>query len=375
MRLGWRDWSVAGFAAVASLTQVSFGTSVHLAAPVAVIGALLGITGGLALAWRRPRPIVASFVAVGTSSLQSLVAGPSLPIVGWLAVVALTLHAVNLRTALRSAAGGAFIVAAAYAASGLIYRGDAQPFVLSLTLVVLLSAALVRVQRARTDAQRREQEAAREQAVTAERLRIARDLHDLIGHGLSSVAIQSSAARVALDAGDTTAARSAVVSMERASRDALAETRQVLGLLRRGDADAAPTPGLDGIEALADRARAAGHVVTVNRAVPPDSVPPAVGLCVYRVVQESVTNAIRHAPGATIAIALNVTVDECTVEVTDDGIGRPDGRASGDDGPRYGLMGLVERVGAMGGTIDAGRRGDRPGWQVVARIPLPKEEQ
>jgi signal transduction histidine kinase len=373
-RLGWRDWTVGGLAAAASAIQVSVGPSVERAVPFASVGALLGIAGGLALAWRRRRPVVVSALAVGTSGVQALVSGPALPVVGWLAVVALAWHASNLRTALRGAAAAAVAVAAVHTVAGLMYQRDVEPLVLSLTLVVLLGAALARLQRARADAQRREREAAREQAVTAERLRIAWDLHDLVGHGLSSVAIQSSTARLALDAGDAAAARRAVVSMEKASRVALAEMRQLLGVLRQGAVEAAPAPGLDAIQALADDASAAGHAVTVHRSGPLDGVPPAVSLCAYRVVQEALTNAVRHAPGAAIAISLQVAAHEFTVEVTDDGIDRPAGPASEEGGARYGLMGLAERVGTAGGTIDAGPRVDSPGWRVVARLPLAEEE-
>jgi signal transduction histidine kinase len=368
-----RDWTFGGLAAAASAIQVSVGPSVERAAPVATVAGL-GIAGGLALAWRRRRPVVASALALGTSSVQALVAGPSVPLVGWLAVVALARHAPNLRTALRGAAAAAVAVAAVHAAAGLMYQRSTEPLVLSLTLVVLLGAALARLQRARADAQRREREAAREQAVTAERLRIAWDLHDLVGHGLSSVAIQSSAARLALDAGDAAAARRAIVSMEQASRGALSEMRQLLGVLRHGAVDAAPAPGLGGIQALADDVRAAGHIVTLHQSGPLDGVPPAVNLCAYRVVQEAVTNAVRHAPGAAIAISLQVTAHEFTLEVTDDGTERPAGPASREGGPRYGLMGLAERVGSAGGTIDAGPRMDSPGWRVVARLPLAEEE-
>jgi signal transduction histidine kinase len=209
--------------------------------------------------------------------------------------------------------------------------------------------------------------------VAAERLRIARDLHDLVGHGLSTVAIQSGAARLALDSGDVTAARRAVVSVERASRGALAEMRQLLGVLRQGDADDAPAPGLDGVEALADGARAAGHAVIVHRSGPLETVPAAAALCAYRVVQEAVTNSVRHAPGAAISVTLQVAAQDLTVEVVDGGAGRPADAGPADGGARYGLVGLRERVVAAAGTIDAGPRQDGAGWRVTVRLPLREE--
>jgi signal transduction histidine kinase len=246
--------------------------------------------------------------------------------------------------------------------------------VVALTLAVFLAAAAARLQAARVASQRREREVARERAIAAERLRIARDLHDLVGHGLSTVAIQSSAARLALDSGDSAAARRAVVSVEAASRGALAEMRQLLGVLRHGSTDAAPAPGLAGIEPVADSARGAGHDVTVHRTGPLDAVPAAAALCAYRVVQEAVTNAVRHAPGAAITVSLRADPDALTIEVTDDGATEGGSAAeAAPDRPRYGLVGLAERVAAAGGTFEAGPRAPDPGWRVVARLP-PGEE-
>jgi signal transduction histidine kinase len=221
--------------------------------------------------------------------------------------------------------------------------------------------------------QRRHQEAQRSQAVTGERLRIARDLHDLVGHGLSTIAVQSGAARLALDAGDPIAARRAMAAVEDASRGALAEMRQVLGILRLGEADPAPAVGLDRLDALAQAARAAGHRVTVDRAGALDALPAAVGLTAYRVLQEALTNATRHAAGAPIAITLHAGDDNLTIEVIDAGAsstGGTGGTAAGGDRPSFGLVGLRERVTAAGGTLEAGPRDDAPGWRVAARLPM-----
>ena len=370
--LSWRDWVVAVLAAAAAVVQVSVGPSADEPASwVASVAVLFGVLGGLALAWRRRRPFVATAVAITGSGLQVLIAGPSVPVVGWLAVAAAARHVPDLRHALRGAAVAALAVAGVNAVAGVLHDSTGGvPLVFSLTLVVLLGASLVRLQGARVDAQRRERDAARQRAVAVERLRIARDLHDLVGHGLSTVAIQSSAARLALDSGDAAAARRAVGSVEQASRGALEEMRQLLGVLRHGADDAAPPSGLDGVEALADGARAAGHVVTVHRSGPLESAPPAAALCAYRVVQEAVTNAVRHAPGATISVSLCMAEQDLTVEVTDDGGDRPAGAGPGDGGARYGLVGLRERVGAAGGTVEVGPRRDHAGWRVAVWLPL-----
>jgi len=304
-----------------------------------------------------------------------LLTGPIVPLAGWLAVLLVTRHAPDLAVALRAAAAGGAWLATALVAAAVVYRQpDALAVVLALTLVVVLAASVLRLQRARVDSQQRERLAERERTVAAERLRIARDLHDLVGHGLSLVAVQSGAARLALDAGDVDEARRAVAAIEAASRGALGEMRQMLGVLRAGRDDGADgagrtgaQPGLADVDTLVEQARTGGHAVTVQRSGPLDGVPAAAGLCAYRVVQEALTNVVRHAPGAAVTVTL-ATGDALTVEVVDE---RADGASPPDpDRPHFGLLGLAERVGAAGGTLEAGPRGDGVGWRVTATVPL-----
>jgi signal transduction histidine kinase len=166
--------------------------------------------------------------------------------------------------------------------------------------------------------------------------------------------------------------------VETASRGALAEMRQMLGVLRHGDGagpdgdgSVEPAPGLDAVDRLAEEVRAGGQPVTLRRTGSLDAVPADAGLCAYRVVQEALTNTVRHAPGANVTVTLDATDNTLTVDVTDDGTGPADRPRS--DQPRYGLLGLRERVGAAGGTVDAGPRDDGPGWRVVARLPVQGE--
>jgi signal transduction histidine kinase len=332
----------------------------------------LAVVAGAALVWRRRWPWVAAGIAVTASGLYALIAGPVVPVAGWLAIVVVARHISALGVAVRGAVVAALGVVVGTAAGALVHdRAAALPLMVSLTVVVLLAAVLARLQTARVQTQRRQREAERQQAVTGERLRIARDLHDLVGHGLSTIAVQSSTARLALDAGDPGTARRALAAVEGASRGALTEMRQMLDVLRHADGDVAPVPGLDRIDALVQDAQAAGHPVTVDCTGPVDAVPAAAALTAYRVLQEAVTNAIRHAPGAPIAITLAAGGDSLTVEVTDDGTG---GGAASEDGDRssYGLLGLRERVAAAGGTLEAGPRADAPGWRVAARLPIPE---
>jgi len=378
-RLGARDWAGAAVALAATWLQISVGPAVAARPATGAVAGVAAAVGALALAWRRLRPVPAVAVSVAALSLHDLLAGPAVPVAGWLAVAAIARHAPDLPGALRGAALAAAAVAGSNVASAVIHhRTGGISLVVALTVVVLLAVALARVQAARADSQRREHDASRQRAVYEERLRIARDLHDLVGHGLSTVAVQSGAARLALDSGDPAAARRAVVSIEAASRGALAEMRQLLGVLRQDhpDADGTPAPGLDGIDALADRARGVGHAVAVVRSGPLDGVPAAAALSAYRVVQEALTNTVRHAPGASIVVSLRAADDALAIEVTDDGgAGRAGNAATpAEDGPRYGLIGLRERLTAAGGTVEAGPRGNGPGWRVAARLPVEPQQ-
>lgn len=375
-----RDWVVAVVAAALTWIRLSVGPAAETSAVIDSLAGALAVAAGLALAWRRRRPGTVAAVAVAACAVAALLAGPFVPVAGWMAVVAVARHVPRVPAALGGATAAAVGVAAGAVLGGLVHdRQQGLWPMLQLTLLVLLAVVPVRLQSARAQAQRREREAERGRAAAAERLSIARDLHDLVGHGLSTIAVQSSTARLALDAGDTVTARGALAAVEQASRGALAEMRQLLGVLRRDNADATPAPGIGGIGGLADDARAAGRVVTVHRSGRLDTVPPVIGVCAFRVVQEAVTNAVRHAPGAAIAISLNVVGGVLVVEVTDEGAGDPAGAgdpnshgdpAGADDRPRYGLAGLRERVVATGGTIEAGPRVDRSGWRVAARLPM-----
>jgi signal transduction histidine kinase len=223
-------------------------------------------------------------------------------------------------------------------------------------------------------------EAVRQGAASEERLRIARDLHDLVGHGLSAVTVQSSTARMALDAGDSATARRALTAVESSSRGALREMRQLFGVLRTisdvraGDdadagADNAPTPGLADIARLVENVRLGGVAVTSETTGDVLDVPPAVQLCAYRVVQEALTNAVKHAPGGVVTVRV-VGSDQSLHVVVETSGGIPsDGHV---DSGGFGLEGIRTRVAAAGGQA---RIGPTPeGWLVAAELPVQPEE-
>jgi len=238
--------------------------------------------------------------------------------------------------------------------------------------------------RVQADELRAARAAAEERAVFGERVRIARELHDVVAHHVSVMGIQAAAARRAMEK-DADKARGALASVEQSARTAVDELHVMLGALRASGAGGAGTGAETGTETdtdtglvdpggvervgdLAERARAAG--LTTRSAVLGDPVPlPAsISQAVYRIAQEAVTNTLKHASASTVDIRVRYLAREVELDVTDDGVGggRPDsGRTGG-----LGLVGMRERVALHGGTVEAGPR-DGGGFRVRVRIPIP----
>ncbi|WP_200307246.1 sensor histidine kinase [Streptomyces adelaidensis] len=252
-----------------------------------------------------------------------------------------------------------------------------------LVLLPLATAAYgMRTWRARADERQTrmaelERERAEElrRATEYERARIARELHDVVTHNVSVMVIQAGAARTVLDAApDRT--REALLAIEAGGRAAMTELRHVMGLLtmNAGDdpsalaarVDMAPPPGLDRLDKLIGRVRASGLPVELTVTGVPRRLPPGVDLAAYRVVQEALTNTMKHATGARSAVTVSYGGTGLGVEITDTG-GPPSARASTGDG--HGLLGLRERLDVYGGTL---RAGPAPGggFRVAAMIPL-----
>lgn len=207
-----------------------------------------------------------------------------------------------------------------------------------------------------------------ERAVAEERVRIARDLHDVVGHSLGVIAVQAGVARHVLDT-QPEEARAALDAIAGTSRTSLTEIRRILHALRTSDevSDYVPVPGTAALPTLLDSVRAAGVTVEPDIRGAPADPPAGVDVAVYRVVQESLTNVIRHAPGATARVRIHWAPDEVAVSVTDDGV--VPGRDRAPAGPGLGLVGMRERVHAVGGSLHAGPLADG-GFAVTARIPL-----
>jgi len=202
--------------------------------------------------------------------------------------------------------------------------------------------------------------------VDAERMRIARELHDVVAHSMAMINVQATAATVLLT-DDPAGAADALQAIRGASKSGLRELRAILKVLRQVDAgDPVGAPDLRDIQTLADAATAAGTPTTVRAAVPAAPLPPPVALAAYRIVQESLTNVVRHAGGAAATVTARQEGGDLLVEIVND---KAAGPSAFGDGAGAGLAGMRERAASLGGTLAAGPR-PGGGFAVQARLPL-----
>ncbi|MFJ7087191.1 sensor histidine kinase [Streptomyces griseus] len=238
-----------------------------------------------------------------------------------------------------------------------------EGFITAWVVAVVAAAELLRVRREQWAAARAEREAAERRRADEERLRMARELHDVLAHSISVINVQAGVGLALLDS-DPEQARTALTTIKGASKEALDEVRQVLANLRTpGDAPTAPAPGLDRLPELVDQAAAAGLTVTVESEGDPAAVPPGAGLAAFRIVQEALTNVVRHSGSRTALVHIAHGSGRVRLRIDDAG------PATGDDagGSGNGLVGMRERAAALGGTIEAGPRPDG-GFRVRAEL-------
>jgi signal transduction histidine kinase len=343
-------------------------------AHLSVWAGLLTFLLALPLAWRRRAPITV-FGVITAVAFAQWVAGLEL-----LADVALLagLYTVAAHRPQRAAVAGAVILEGGVILAAARWGESALAtfaYLSGLVVAVFASGLYVRARRlhvaglveraARLEFERDQQALL---AAAAERARISREMHDVVAHSLAVVISLANGATAKLGR-DPEQAREALESISEVGRQALADTRRLLSVLRTEEAVAArsPQPGIDEITDLVERASATGLAATLT--VRGDPVPLAAGLALsaYRIVQEAITNAVKHAQGATtVAVELTWTPSCLEIAVTDDGNGHgpPAGAAGG-----FGLTGMRERAAACGGTAAAGPR-QHGGWTVTATIPI-----
>ncbi|MFF5973226.1 sensor histidine kinase [Streptomyces sp. NPDC012769] len=241
--------------------------------------------------------------------------------------------------------------------------------VAAFVVAILAASELARVRREQWARERAERAAAERRRADAERLRIARELHDVLAHSLSVINVQAGVGLALLDS-DPGQARSALTTIKAASKEALGEVRQVLDTLRApGDAPRAPAPGLDRLPELVEQAAAAGLAVRTQTEGRRRRLPPGTELAAFRIVQEALTNVVRHSGSRAALVVLAYRPGALDLRIDDEG------PATGGDagGSGNGLAGMRERAAALGGTIEAGTRPDG-GFRVRAHLPVGPEE-
>ena len=336
--------------------------------------ALLAV-GPVALLFRRrfPAAVVAVAMAVTVGYLlRGYVFGPVLlsPLVALFGAVM-----AGRRTSSWAVAGTALAVITVIGLFAPVGRfrlneGTAGQIVVMSTwlLLVLTGAEVVRIRRERADEIRRTHEEEGRRQASEERLRIARELHDVLAHNISMINVQAGVALHLMDERPEQA-RTALRAIKDASKEALTEVRSVLGVLRQVDESAprAPAAGLARLDDLLARTRVAGITVRVRTAGTERTLPAGVDLAAFRIIQESLTNVTRHAgPGVLADVLLGYEDDALLIEVRDDGPGGPGDLPGGGNG----IPGMRERVAALGGEISTGPRTDGAGFRVRARLPV-----
>jgi signal transduction histidine kinase len=334
--------------------------------------ALLPLLMGVALALRRRAPLLMWIVMWTGVALQELVTrqpGQNLAsaLVLFAGAYALGAYASVRRAAVGLAVGAVLVLGseAVLLAFSRHPRGAALSVLSVPLLACWLAGVIVRTRRQSADIAARNAALQRqaERAAAAERARIARELHDIVAHHLSVVVLQAAGARAS-----GKPAGPALEKIENSARHALADTRRLLGVLRDTGEDSglAPQPGISELDALACTVRAGG--LPVNLAIDGDAagLPAAVDVSVYRIVQEALTNVLKHAGPARADVRIGCVKDAVTIDVTDTGTGVP---ASQVPAGGHGLAGMRERVAVFGGELCAGPRPDG-GFAVRARLPL-----
>jgi signal transduction histidine kinase len=364
-------WGAVG---TALRTDQGHPTGLGLALEVAAVAAIvLGLLLGERFPFGAPATLWTASAALSFLDGRLVPGQPALFVAGLYAAILLG----NQRNAGQSRIGLAIVL---LGAAIVVYhepRHDAGDFAFTPLVFVIgwLLGYALRERTERTEAAEerasraeREREVAARIAVAEERTRIARELHDVVAHAVSVMVLQVGAVRHRMPASDTEN-REALNNVELAGRGALAEMRRLLGAMRReeDEAELVPRPGLADLPALLDDVRATGLVVGLEIHGEPVDLSAGLDLSAYRIVQEALTNVLKHADAGRADVALTYAPAELCIEVVDNGRTAPAPAGFG-----HGLVGIGERVKIYGGDLRAGR-GEQGGWVLRARLPLKGE--
>jgi signal transduction histidine kinase len=313
------------------------------------------------LAFRRRRPVAVALIVFAAAAAQELLTTPPQ---GLSAVLALLVASYSV--AAHSDKRGAVVALLAALALTTVFgdnAGDAA-FAALLLAGAWAIGRIVSRQNMLLAALASEQEARERAAAAEERARLARELHDVVAHSVSTMVVQAEAGEALLDR-DPERARDSLVSIMDSGRLALAELRRVLGLLRSADGEGAlgPQPGLRHLQALVEQIRAVGLPVELVVEGDPRPLAAGVDLSAYRIVQEALTNTLKHGLPAHARVTVRYRHDSVELEVVDDGSAPTNGSSGG-----HGIAGMRERARLFGGTLETGRRAEG-GFAVRARLP------
>ncbi|MFD8965545.1 histidine kinase [Streptomyces sp. NPDC059568] len=346
--------------------------------PLDIYARLLLLAGPVLLLFRRRHPVVSVF-GVSASALIYFAAGyPYGPIFLTVGVATFAAIVAGHRRAAWWAVGllwAGHVLIAHWLYRWLPPAHDhaapwGQELVIAAFVFALCAASdVVRVRREQWAREGAERRAAEKRRQDEERLRIARELHDVLAHSISVINVQAGVGLALLDS-DPEQARTALTTIKAASKEALGEVRQVLDTLRTpGDAPRAPAPGLDRLPELVEQAAGAGLTVEILRDGRPVALSPGTDLAAFRIIQEALTNVVRHSGSRTAQVRVGYAPGLLELRIADAG------PATGGDagGSGNGLVGMRERAAALGGTIEAGPRPDG-GFRVRATIPVRAEE-
>jgi signal transduction histidine kinase len=371
-RLGQRalasDVLVAAALVVVGQLEVWLAADVDGPRGLVALGALAATAP---VAWRRRAPLAALATVVGAGAAASLATSFARDALYPGPVLIVCIYSVARHTELPKALLGlGLAIVAGFVAVAHESNSDLFDFLGSLFFFTLIfgtpwgAGQAIRARQQRlSDVERSSDERARE-AAGEERARIARELHDVVAHNVSVMVVQAGAERLAL-AETQASTRETLLTIERTGREALAEMRRLLGMLRESDETLglAPQPSLRHVGTLVGHVRAAGLPVELEIDGEPAPLPAGVDVSAYRIVQEALTNALKHAGPARARVTVRYGPDAVELEISDDGLGPGDGAGG------HGLVGMRERVALYGGSLRSGGRSGG-GYTVSVRLPF-----
>jgi signal transduction histidine kinase len=373
----WTDSLLAAFLTVVSVTSAVVSQK-HTGRPFPVLEVVLVPFTTAPIALRRYRPLAVLATTTSAGVLILILTSQAQFPVGVLVALYTVASRCERPVSIRAAKWVALPISVGVAVSNGGHVGRAIPE-LAVFAIAWVLGDNIRTRRAylaeleaRAARLEREREEKAERAVIDERARIARELHDVIAHNVSVMVVQASAGEELFDT-DPGRARESLAAVASTGRAALTELRRLLGVIRAEEEGVeapayAPQPGIEYVDELVRQVRQAGLAVELSVLGEPRELPEGVGLCAYRIVQEALTNTLKHAHASHAEVSVRYVDDALELQVLDDGHGVPP--TAGAENGGHGLIGMRERVALFNGELTAQPRSAAGGYEVRARLPL-----